>query len=158
MICTHRGDRNVRRIADQLRRFRFFPLIGQGNGLRRPVHAEDLAIAIGQILDHPGTAGELTTWVVARFWPFMTWSPASAQMELRSNSFGFLYRLPSRAFTSGISVSTRYRGIPTGSLQRIEDLVCDNFSAETDFNYRPRSFQPPFIHSLHGLSPPQRTH
>jgi nucleoside-diphosphate-sugar epimerase len=38
-------DKNITRIARFIRRFGFFPLLGEGRGLRQPVHADDLANA-----------------------------------------------------------------------------------------------------------------
>jgi nucleoside-diphosphate-sugar epimerase len=38
-------DKNITTIAQFIRRYRFFPLLGQGIGLRQPVHADDLATA-----------------------------------------------------------------------------------------------------------------
>ena len=45
MIYGGPGDRNVERVAMQLRKFPIFPLVGKGAGLRQPVHADDLATA-----------------------------------------------------------------------------------------------------------------
>ena len=50
MIYGSPGDRNVSRVAAQLRSFRFFPLVARGVGLRQPVHADDLAAATVQAL------------------------------------------------------------------------------------------------------------
>jgi nucleoside-diphosphate-sugar epimerase len=38
-------DRNVTRLANWLRRWRFLPVAGRAAGLRQPVHADDLAMA-----------------------------------------------------------------------------------------------------------------
>lgn len=45
MIYAEGRDANVTRLAQFIRRFKFFPLSGPGSGLRQPVHAEDLATA-----------------------------------------------------------------------------------------------------------------
>ena len=50
-------DRNVSAMARFIRRWRVFPLAGEGRGLRQPVHADDLARACLQALDAPATAG-----------------------------------------------------------------------------------------------------
>lgn len=60
-ICEHAGigwtilrptlvydegkDRNISRLAQVIRKFGFMPVVGAAEGLRQPVHAEDLAIA-----------------------------------------------------------------------------------------------------------------
>jgi nucleoside-diphosphate-sugar epimerase len=38
-------DKNITRIANFIRRFGFFPVLGEAGGLRQPVHADDLADA-----------------------------------------------------------------------------------------------------------------
>ena len=38
-------DKNISEIVRLIRRFGFFPLVGQAKGLRQPVHAEDVATA-----------------------------------------------------------------------------------------------------------------
>ncbi len=38
-------DKNITFIANFIRRFGFFPILGKGSGLRQPVHADDLAHA-----------------------------------------------------------------------------------------------------------------
>ena len=44
-------DRNVMFIARCVRRFGFFPVVGDARGLRQPVHAEDVAGAFVAVLD-----------------------------------------------------------------------------------------------------------
>ncbi len=51
MIYGSGRDRNVARIASFLRRFRALPLVGGGRGLRAPVHVDDLAKVIVQVLE-----------------------------------------------------------------------------------------------------------
>src|SRR5690606_38917999 len=43
MVYSLGRDKNITTIARFIKRFQFFPLVGTGNGLRQPVHAEDLA-------------------------------------------------------------------------------------------------------------------
>ncbi|MEZ5764996.1 MAG: NAD-dependent epimerase/dehydratase family protein [Xanthobacteraceae bacterium] len=74
LIYAEGLDENVSRIAGLIRRFRFFPLAGDGKGLRQPVHADDLAAAAiaaagreakchGRICDLSG--GEILTYRLA---------------------------------------------------------------------------------------------
>jgi nucleoside-diphosphate-sugar epimerase len=50
-------DRNVRAAAGFIRRWRFFPLAGPGQGLRQPVHADDLAAAAVHLIDDEANLG-----------------------------------------------------------------------------------------------------
>ncbi len=52
-------DKNVAQIARLIRRIGFFPLIGEGRGLRQPVHADDLAAAVVAISARPATLGQV---------------------------------------------------------------------------------------------------
>ena len=45
LIYAEGQDQNVSRLAGMIRRLGFLPLAGQGEGLRQPVHADDLAAA-----------------------------------------------------------------------------------------------------------------
>jgi nucleoside-diphosphate-sugar epimerase len=53
MIYSLGHDQNVTRLARFIGRFGFFPLPGQGRGLRQPVHADDLAKACVNLLEAP---------------------------------------------------------------------------------------------------------
>ena len=51
MIYGFGRDKNIAEIARFIRRFHFFPLFGKANGLRQPIHAQDVARAcIGALL------------------------------------------------------------------------------------------------------------
>ncbi|MBK9616867.1 MAG: NAD(P)-dependent oxidoreductase [Uliginosibacterium sp.] len=54
-------DRNVADIARFIRRYGFFPLLGQGRGLRRPIHATEVASACVSALKHDGIWGQALT-------------------------------------------------------------------------------------------------
>ncbi len=45
LIYGHGRDKNITEIARFIRRFGFFPLLGKANGLRQPIHVEDVAEA-----------------------------------------------------------------------------------------------------------------
>ncbi|MFC0239757.1 NAD-dependent epimerase/dehydratase family protein [Rhodopseudomonas telluris] len=59
LIYLEGRDGNVSRIAGLIRRFRFFPLMGGGEGLRQPVHADDLAAAAIAAAARPACAGKI---------------------------------------------------------------------------------------------------
>ncbi|WP_420132219.1 NAD-dependent epimerase/dehydratase family protein [Rhodopseudomonas sp.] len=59
LIYLEGRDGNVSRIAGLIRRFRFFPLMGGGEGLRQPVHADDLAAAAIAAAARPSCAGKI---------------------------------------------------------------------------------------------------
>ncbi len=46
-------DKNISQIAHLIRRFRFFPLLGEARGLRQPIHLQDIAAACLASLERP---------------------------------------------------------------------------------------------------------
>ena len=136
-------DATLSRIAALARRHGRFPLPRQANGLRQPVHVDDLADAAfsasqsaaaqGRAYDLPG--GETLSYrdMVKRVLDCLE-SPAKL-LELPMP----LFRLALRAARSrGIA-----RDLTDAAVQRMrEDLVFDAEPAERDFGYAPRVFAP----------------
>jgi nucleoside-diphosphate-sugar epimerase len=54
MIYSLGHDRNITRLAKLIGRLTFFPMPGEGSGMRQPVHADDLAKSCAALLDAPG--------------------------------------------------------------------------------------------------------
>ena len=53
-----RGDRNINRMATQLRRFHWVPVFGNGRALSQPVYVDDVVTAALICLERPDTAGK----------------------------------------------------------------------------------------------------
>ncbi|MEK7785848.1 MAG: NAD-dependent epimerase/dehydratase family protein, partial [Chloroflexota bacterium] len=78
-------DKNIAEVGHFIRRFGFFPLFGQANGLRQPIHAQDVAGACLAALQAPCAAsrvynlsgGETLTYrnMVARMFSALGRSP-----------------------------------------------------------------------------------
>lgn len=138
-------DRNVTLIAEMIRRYRCFPLLGESRGLRQPVHAADLAEACRLSLENPATfgkaynlsGGEALSYLdmVRRIFVALNLKPRFVRVPL---SF---FRL---AMWS-ISRIPRYRDFNSEMARRMnEDLAFDHAEATRDFGYAPRGFQPVF--------------
>ena len=136
-------DQSLTRIARLASRAGFFPLPRGADGLRQPVHVEDLAAAAvaavdsaashGRGYDLPG--GETLPYreMVARVLAAL--SPPPRLLELP----GPLFRLA----TAIARAAGRLEGMPAGALARMrEDLVFDAGPARRDFGYAPRPFRP----------------
>ena len=144
MIYGGPGDRNVERVAQQLLKFSFFPLVGSGMGLRQPVHADDLATAAVLSAKSSLASGKTYNLGGSEVLPFR-------QMIQRigaANNFSVrLVSIPlpaARMALRLLSPFPRFRGIPLGSLERMsQDLVFDISEARQDFGYAPRPFEPP---------------
>jgi nucleoside-diphosphate-sugar epimerase len=136
-------DATLTRIAQLARRWGRFPLPRNADGLRQPVHVDDLAAAalacLGSAASHgqayalPG--GETLTYrdMVARVLAAL--QPAPKLIELPSPLFHlalFAAQLAGRATGLGEAAVRRMRS----------DLVFDLSPAKRDFGYAPRPFNP----------------
>ena len=143
LVYAEGRDRNVSRLAGLARRFGVLPLSGRGEGLRQPVHADDLAAAVCAALASPAAAdraydlpgGETLTY---------------AQMCRRVfEGLGRRPRLlhaPPWLWRAGLALaSPLLPGAAAAMGTRMsEDLVFDAASAERDLGWRPRPFRPDF--------------
>jgi len=136
-------DATLTRIAQLARRWGYFPLPRGANGLRQPVHADDLASAAfacaaapathGQTYALPG--GETLTYrdMVARVLACLTPPPK-------------LVELPSPLFNAALfaaQLTGRATGLGEAAVRRMRsDLAFDIAPAQRDFAYAPRSFRP----------------
>lgn len=134
-------DKNVSFIAHFVRRFGFFPLLGQGTGFRQPVHAEDLAIACLKAY-----------WIPTTFYQIYNLSGGQtlSYREMVETIFHKMGKKP-RILTipaivyNGLLHCVRclpnYAHLSTAMVQRInEDLCFDHLLATQDFGYQPRKF------------------
>ena len=136
-------DRNVMVIAGAIRRFRVFPLVGNGQGLRQPVHADDLAAACVSALDSPTSegraydlsGGEVLSYreMVSRIFAVAGIAPRLVPVPVGAVGFALwcLSRLP------------RYRDFNIEMARRMaDDMVFSHDAAARDLGYRPRPFAP----------------
>ncbi len=134
-------DKNIREIARFIRRFSFFPVFGRAQGLRQPVHAEDVAAACVSALQAPDatnrayniSGGETLTYLemVARVFAALGRRPR-------------LLTVPLWAFRLAVSVLRclpRYRQWSAAMAERMNrDLVFDHSEAVHDLGFKPRGF------------------
>ncbi len=142
IYCLGR-DKSLTLVADKIRRFRFFPLLGRGRGLRQPVHAEDLAIACVQALyshkvnnkAYNLSGGEVLSYrlMVERLFDSQHIRPR-------------FIRVPTILFSLLIKVMRvlpKYRYLTVDMADRMQlDMVFSHADASDDFDYAPRTFHP----------------
>ena len=143
LIYDEGHDENVSRIARLVRRFHVMPLSGAGEGLRQPVHAEDLAVGALAAAHAPAAAdkaydlvgGETVTYrvMVDRVFEGLGKTPRSLPMP--AWLFGLIMRL-AKPFYPG---ATTAMGTRMG-----QDLTFDSSDAARDFGWSPRRFHPRF--------------
>ena len=141
-LVYHLGrDKNVSVIAHFIRRFGFFPLVGEGTGLRQPVHAEDLAGACLAALDAPATygqsynlsGGETISYraMVTRLFTHYHKPPRIVTLPLSWLRLGL----------SALALWPAYRYLTPDMADRINrDMCFDTSQAVQDFGYQARGF------------------
>lgn len=136
-------DATLTRIATLAQRWRCFPLPRGANGLRQPVHVDDLASAAhacltspasyGRAYDLPGGEALPYRQMVARVLGVL--KPRPALVELPSPVF--------RLVLAAAQASGRAQGLDLQAVARMRsDLVFDAAPAQRDLGYAPRAFRP----------------
>jgi len=134
-------DKNISEMARFIRRLGFFPLLGAAQGLRQPVHAQDVAAACVAALQAPGAAnraynlsgGEVLSYraMVARVF-------AVLGRPVR------LITVPLWVFRWAVAMLRclpRYRHWSAAMAERMSsDLVFDHAEAARDLELKPRGF------------------
>lgn len=141
LIYGQGRDKNISEMARFIRRFGFFPLLGRAQGLRQPIHAEDVAAACLAALQAPGAAyraynisgGETLAYrdMVARVFEALG-RPAR------------LVTVPLWAFSLAVVMVRclpRYRHWSAAMAERMNrDLAFDHADAARDLGFKPRAF------------------
>jgi nucleoside-diphosphate-sugar epimerase len=136
-------DRTLTGIAVLARRLGWLAIPRGADGLRQPVHVDDLGAAALAVCDAPAArgrdydlpGGESLPWreMVAR--TLRTLSPPPRLLEVPAPLF--------LAALGAAKVAGRAEGFGRAALGRLrEDLVFDATPARIDFGYTPRAFQP----------------
>lgn len=134
-------DKNISEIACFIRRFGFFPVLGEAKGLRQPIHAEDVAGACLAALQGSDvrsqsyniSGGETLTYreMVARVFSALGRRPR-------------LLTVPLWAFRLAVTVLRRvprYHHWSAAMAERMNrDLVFDHAEAAHDLGFAPRGF------------------
>jgi nucleoside-diphosphate-sugar epimerase len=134
-------DKNVTTIGNFIQSFGFFPVVERANGLRQPVHADDLATACLAALDSPNTLNRsynlsggnvLTYWsMVEKIFIGLGKKPRIISIPLS------LYR----AALNIVYLIKRDSGLTAEMANRMtEDFYFDHNDAKRDFGYSPRGF------------------
>jgi nucleoside-diphosphate-sugar epimerase len=143
LIYVEGRDANVSRLAGLIRRFKVLPLSGRGEGLRQPVHADDLAggaIAAAGALAPRDRAydlvgGETLTYrtMAERIYEGLGRRPAI--LSLPPWLFRLLLTL-AKPFYPGATATMADR--------MAQNLTFDDADARRDFAWAPRDFRPRF--------------
>ena len=135
-------DKNISEIVRLIRRFGFFPMVGQAKGLRQPVHAEDVAMACVSALEKTDVINHAYN---------LSGGETLAYREMINRVFAALGRRPIlipaplwlfRLLVVLIRCLPRYRNWTMQMAERMNiNLVFDHDEAARDFNYSPGPFR-----------------
>ncbi len=141
MIYGDGLDRNVSDIARFLRRWRFFPLVGNGSGLRQPVHAADVAEYCAHALlrdEASNRAFDVCGGETLNYRDMVT--RIAAAMGLPAH----FVTVPRSLLRSGVrmlSLLPRFRALSPALIDRMaQDLVFDGSDANRILDVKPRGF------------------
>ena len=134
-------DKNIAEIARFIRRWGFFPLFGKADGLRQPIHAEDVANACLSALQ--------SHCIVNRAYNIsggetLSYRDMVTRVFIALGRPPHLLTVPLWAFRLAVAILhclPRYRQWSTAMAERMNsDLVFDHTEAEYDLGFKPGAF------------------
>ncbi len=138
MIYGANVDKNVAFISKFMSNYGFFPIIGNSESLRQPVHASDLANACLLAIDKKTSFGKIYNLVGPETIKYID------MIKKISNSLNkkiVLIKVNKFIFTLAVTVLRilpQYRHLSIGMVDRLEQNLCfDSEDAKIDFNYNP---------------------
>lgn len=144
LVYSWGRDRNVTAIGRFVRRFGVFPLLGRGEGLRQPVHAQDLARACIDALSNEKTFSKAYN---------LAGGTRLAYRSMVEEVFRCLglpprfIRIPGWVLRTGIRAARivpHFRELSPELATRMEmDMCFDSSDARRDFGFEPRAFELP---------------
>ena len=130
-------------IARFIRRFSFFPVLGKAEGLRQPVHVDDLAQACFAALNGPVanraynlSGGETLTYreMVKRIFKSLALTPRLLSVPLP------MFRIA----VVVLRLLPRYRKLTSAMAERMNrNMVFEHGEAQKDLDFSPRRFELP---------------
>jgi nucleoside-diphosphate-sugar epimerase len=138
-------DQNITRMAAFIRRFRILPLVGAANGLRQPIHADDVAAFLVACLHTPAvqnkaltiTGGETLTYraMAIRVFEGLGLRPRFLPLPLPILRLAFQMIRPITRWTHSPALFNRMN----------EDLAYRGEDAATILKHAARAFHPKFL-------------
>ncbi len=136
-------DKNITLIASFIRRRGWFPVLGPANGLRQPVHVDDVAAACTAALTG-GVSREAYDLSGAETLSYREMVGRVARAVGVDPRVVALPRCVFRVAVPVLRLLPAFRGLSVGMFDRMnEDLVFDHSAASRDLGFEPRGFRVP---------------
>lgn len=141
LIYGRGRDKNLTEIVRFVQRWGFFPLLGQAEGLRQPVHAEDVAAACVSALTLPAVANRTYNLSGGEALPYRE---MVCRVFATVGKVPHLVTIPRWMFQVLVAIAhvlPRYKHWTVEMAERMNrDLVFDHADATRDFGFSPRPF------------------
>lgn len=143
LIYDEGRDGNVSRLAGLIRRFGVLPLSGSGEGLRQPVHAEDLAIGALAAATAPAAENRAYDLVGGET---VTYHQMATRVFEGMRRRPVVFSLPPALFALMLKAASPFLPGATAAMgaRMGQDLTFDSADAARDFGWAPRDFHPRF--------------
>ena len=142
LIYGNGRDKNVTEIVRFVRRWGFFPLLGEAKGLRQPVHTEDVATACVAALTEPAAANQIYTLSGGETLPYRE---MVSRIFTTLGKSPYLVTVPRWMFQAAVAfirILPRFKHWTVEMAERMNrDLVFDHADAERDLSFSPRPFR-----------------
>ena len=136
-------DRNICEIARFISRFGFFPLLGAAQGLRQPVHVEDVASASAAALRNAQAGNHAYNLSGAERLPYREMVGRVFRTMGKPERFVNIPLYIFRPAIACLRVIPRFRNWSAAMAERMNaDLVFDHADAARELGFSPRLFQP----------------
>lgn len=136
-------DRNICEIARFISRFGFFPLLGAAQGLRQPVHVEDVATACAAALQSARAYNHAYNLSGAERLPYREMVGRIFSAMDKPERFVAIPFFIFRLAVVCLRIWPRFRNWSAAMAERMNtDLVFDHADAVRDLGFSPRPFQP----------------
>jgi uncharacterized protein YbjT (DUF2867 family) len=135
-------DKNIAEIARFIRRFGFFPLLGKAQGLRQPIHVQDVAKACLAAMESSAATNRAYN-ISGR--ETLSYREMIMRVFTCMNRFPLLLPVPLFAFRIAcalLRLLPRYKHWSAAMAERMnKDMVFDHSEATRDLEFKPRVFE-----------------
>lgn len=142
LIYGRGKDRNITAIANFVKRFGFFPVIGPAKGTRQPMHASDVALACQRALDRSNVVNQSYNISGAETLTYREMVERVFTVLGKKKRIVSVPLLFIRVVLPVVRFIPGYRGVTLGMAERMNrDMVFDHANASADFGFEARPFE-----------------